>query len=83
MKPRKLSLEEVEQPDRVIAEFFEFAHLPQARWCLWESLKVMVSGNFGRLSSSERMQLIFFHEQIEKLIEGAHLLHERTNVPRQ
>ena len=80
MKPRKLSISEVEQPEKVIHEFFEFAHLPQVRWYLWESFKAMINGNFGRLNSQERQKIVFFYEQVEKLIEGAHVLHQKSRA---
>jgi len=80
MKPRKLSIEEIENPEKVIAEFFQFAHLPQARWYLWEGMKTLVTGNFNQLKSKERSSLLFFYEQIEKLIEGVHVIHEKNQL---
>ena len=80
MKPRKLSIEEVEHPERVIDEFFQFAQLPQARWFLWEGMKTMVTGNFCELDSRERSTLMCFHEQVEKLLEGVHVLYERNQL---
>ena len=78
MKPRKLSIEEVENPEKVITEFFQFAHLPQVRWYLWEAMKTLVAGNFNQLKSRERVSLLFFYEQIEKLVEGVHVIHEKN-----
>lgn len=75
MKPRKLSIEEIEQPERVIDEFFQFAQLPQVRWYLWEEMKTLITGSFGDLDSRDRSNLIYFHEQIEKLIEVVHVIH--------
>ena len=75
MKPRKLSIDEVEHPERVIDEFFQFAQIPQVRWYLWELMKTMVSGNFNQLKTRERANMIFFYEQLEKLIEGVNVLH--------
>jgi hypothetical protein len=77
MKPRKLSIEEVEEPQRVIEEFFQFAHLPQVRWYLWELMKAMVTGSFPHMETRERNSLICFYEQLEKMIEGVHVLHEK------
>lgn len=76
MKPRKLTLEETEHPEMAIDEFFQYASLPQLRWYLWEGTKVLVTGTFHTLRSRERSNLIYFYEQIEKLIEVNHVLHE-------
>ena len=77
MKPRKLTIEETEQPERVIEEIFQYASLPELRSCLWESTKTLVTGTFHHLKSSERCNLIYFYEQMERLIEVTHLIHER------
>lgn len=77
MKPRQLSFEEIESPEKVIHGFFGYAQLPQARAYLWESMKTLVTGNFGQLRSRDRSSLIFFFEQLGKLIEGAHVMYEK------
>jgi hypothetical protein len=76
MKPRKLTPEEIEQPGKVLEDFFQYAHLPQLRSFLWEAMKTMVTGNFAQLKCRERMNLIYFYEQVEKLVEVAHVMHE-------
>jgi hypothetical protein len=78
MKPRKLSTEEIEFPEKVVDEFFQFAHLPQVRWYLWEIMKTMVTDGYSHLKSKERSNLIYFYEQVEKLIEVVHVMHERN-----
>lgn len=78
MKPRKLSIDEIEHPEKVIEEFFQFAHLPQVRWYMWEELKTLVTGSFGNLKGKEKAGLIYFHEQMEKLVEVVHLMHEKN-----
>jgi hypothetical protein len=80
MKPRKLSIEEVEQPERVIAEFFQVSQLPQVRWYMWDMMKTLVAGNFPHLDTSERNRLLCFYEQLERLIEGAHVLYDKSSV---
>jgi hypothetical protein len=77
MKPRKLTIEETENPEMFINEFFQYANLPELRWFLWEGTKTLVTGTFHTLRSRERSNLIYFYEQIEKLIEINHVLHER------
>lgn len=77
MKPRKLSVEEIEHPEKVIEAFFQYAHLPQIRWYYWEGLKTLITGTFVSLKSKERSNLIFFYEQLEKLIEIVHVIYEK------
>ncbi len=75
MKTRKLTLEEIENPEKVIEDFFQYAQLPQVRWIMWEGVKTLVTGNFAHLKTRERASLIYFYEQVEKLIEGVHVMH--------
>ncbi len=78
MKPRKLTAEEIDNPELVIEEFFQFAHLPQVRSLMWEGMKTMVAGTYVQLKSKERSNLIYFYEQMEKLVEVAHVIYERN-----
>ena len=79
MKPRKLTLEEVERPETVIEEIFQYANLPQLRWYLWEGTKTLVTGTFNQLRPRDRYNLVYFFEYVEKLIEVTHVIHERNN----
>lgn len=76
MKPRKLTIEETENPQKVINEFFQYASLPDVRWILREGTKTLVSGTFHQLRSRERYNLIYFYEQLEKLVEVNHIIYE-------
>jgi hypothetical protein len=77
LKPRNLTLAQREDPMLVIQDFFDYAHLPEARQQLWEMLKTIVTGNFPRtLNRRERTDLVYFYEQLEKLVEAAHLLYQ-------
>jgi len=80
LKPRKLSIEETEHPECVIQELFEYANLPQLRWQLSEAAKSLVAGDFHRLRSRDRSSLICFYEHLERLIEVAHIIHERDKL---
>jgi hypothetical protein len=77
LEPRKLSKEEIEDPYQVIYELFDYAHLPQIRESIWEWLKATTSGNYHKLSVSERGNLLYLYEKIEKLIEAAHIIHNK------
>lgn len=79
MKPRKLSIEEIEHPGKVIDEFFEITHLPGARGYMWELMKALVTGSFSDLRSRDRTKLLHFYEQMEKLVEVAHVIHQKNN----
>ena len=78
LQPRKLSSEEVKNPELVIHQFFDYAHLPEVRSHLWDWLKSTVSGDFNSLSRQERSSLLYFFEQLEKLVEAAHLIHQQS-----
>jgi hypothetical protein len=80
LKPRKLTLQEVEQPETVIEELFQYANLPELRWYLWEGTKTLVTGTFNRLKPNDRCNLVYFLEHIERLIEVAHVIHERQKT---
>jgi hypothetical protein len=80
MKPRKLTLEEVENPEQVIEELFQYASLPELRWHLWEGTKTLVAGGFNTLKVRERHSLLYFFEQIEKLIEVTHVMYEKRKL---
>lgn len=77
MHPRKLTVEEIENPEKVIEDFFQYAQLPEIRWIMWESVKTLVTGSFTHLKSRERSSLIYFYEQMEKLIECVHVMHSK------
>lgn len=73
-----LSEEEAKNPWLVIDELFGYCHLPELREMLWDSFKANITGSYNkRLSGSERRDIVFLHEYLEKLLEAAHILNER------
>lgn len=71
-----LSSKEIADPQLVIDEFFDFAHLPEVRELLWEWLKVTVTGTYHKeLNTSERTTILTLYEKLSKLVEAAHILH--------
>lgn len=79
-EPRKLSKEEIEDPYRVIHDFFSYAHLPQIREALWEWLKLTASGSYHKQPRRDRHNLLYLYEKVELLVEAAHIIHrQRTN----
>lgn len=75
LEPRKLNPEQVDNPIQVLHALFDFAHLPQIREMLWDMFRAVVTGSFGTLSQEEKNDILYFYEQLEKLVEAAHLLH--------
>jgi hypothetical protein len=76
LHPRKLSSEEVADPQMVIASFFDYASLPQVRDKMWLWLEATVSGTYSKeLSSRERSNIMLFYQHVERLIEAAHVMH--------
>ena len=75
--PMKLDEEEVKDPYLVIHRFFDYSDIASVRESLWNFLKITVSGTFSNknlLSKTQRYDMIYFYEHIEKLIEAAHLI---------
>lgn len=80
LKPRGLTIDESENPEHAIRDIFEYATLPQLRWQLWEAAKTLVAGDFHHLKTRDRSGLIYFYEQMERLIEVAHVIHEQNKI---
>lgn len=78
MKPRKLTIGEVEEPERVMTEFFDLFPLSRSRALLWEMVRTMVTDGYSRLKPRERSELLFYYEQMEKLFEAVHVMQERN-----
>jgi hypothetical protein len=75
LHPRKLTESEAADPNLVIQSFFDYASLPQVREQLWLFLETMVTGSFNKdCSKEERIELLYFFQQLEKLIEAAHVI---------
>lgn len=80
LAPRYLEKDELENPYKVIYSIFDAAHLPQLRELLREWIRVTVTGDFSHaLSRRERAQLIEFTQHIERLLEAAHIIHEKKH----
>jgi hypothetical protein len=78
-RARRLAADELKDPRLVLARFFDYAGIDQQREQLWEWLKTMVSGSYSSrlLTKKQRYDLLYFYEQLQRLIEAAHLLHEQ------
>lgn len=71
-----LSEEESGKPQQVIAELFDFAHLPELKQMLWDWLKTTVTGSYNKtLSNRERTTILLLYEYLDKLLEANYLLH--------
>ena len=70
-----LSREEMSNPQQVLAELFDFAHLPELKQMLWEWLKTTVTGTYHKtLSSRERASILLLYEYLDKLLEANYLM---------
>jgi len=78
--PQKLSAEEIAHPGQVIEDFFDYANLQQVRGYLWEIFKTMVTCSYPGLKRREMANLVYFYEQIEKLMEAIHVMHDQKNA---
>lgn len=74
-----LSEEEITDPYLVIHEIFDFADLADIRELLWDWLKTTVTGDYHKqLTATERSTILTMYEKMEKLIEAAYLLQEKS-----
>lgn len=73
----KLTTEEISNPHMVLQDLFSFSHLPELREMLWKSLKANITGNYPKhLTNWERNEVVHLFEQLERLLEAAHLINE-------
>lgn len=80
MHPRHLNKEEADLPLQVIDAFFDYGNLPQIRDMLWLLLETTVTGSFSNhLTGRERRNLLYFYQQLEKLVEAVHVLHKNKD----
>ncbi len=71
-----LTKEESDNPQQVLAELFDFAHLPELKQLLWDWLKTTVTGSYNKtLNNRERSNILLLYEYLDKLLEANHLLH--------
>lgn len=76
LRPRELTPEERENPYQVINEFFQVGHLPQIRQEMWVFFKAAVTGGYTHsFSRRERVDLVYFYECLERLVEAVYLIH--------
>ncbi|RAJ80111.1 HEPN domain-containing protein [Chitinophaga dinghuensis] len=72
-----LSLPEVQNPFEVLQNFFLLDDLYGLRESLWEIIKSTVTGSFNKeLDRNTRGDMVFFYENLERLIEASYLLHK-------
>jgi len=77
--PQQLTENEIADPQLVIDDLFDFAHLPDIRELLWDWLKVTVTGTYHKdLSASERSAILTLYEKMNRLVEAAHVIHTRS-----
>ena len=82
LEPQKLSKEEIANPVQVIHNFFTNDHFPEVKNQLWCLLKTTVTGEYcGVLTRKERSDLLYFYEQLEKLVEATHVIHRQQKKP--
>ncbi|HEY0059027.1 MAG TPA: HEPN domain-containing protein, partial [Flavisolibacter sp.] len=72
--PLCLTVEEIEQPLKVLEAFFDCYHLPQARACLKEWLD-----NSLQAEDVNGARMLFVHDSINKLMEAAWLILRRKH----
>ena len=80
LEPQKLSKEEIADPHKVIHNFFDYSHFPEIKEQLWDLLKTTVTGSYSKsLTRSEQVDMLYFFEHLEKLVEATHIIHRQVN----
>ncbi|OMP74617.1 hypothetical protein [[Flexibacter] sp. ATCC 35208] len=75
--PQNLRTEKIKDPYLILYEFFDYSELPRIRSTFWEFFKATVTGKFNKESYKYvRVSIVELFEQIQKLIEAAHLINE-------
>ena len=76
--PRRLSAEEINNPNLVITEFFTHNRLSECREELRNWLYAALAEQ-GFSETGSPANLFSFYERVEKLIEAAHVIRERES----
>lgn len=77
-KPMRLTLSEMEKPELVLDEFFDMYHLSSIRLELKQWLNDALSA-----SDIYPMDCVTLHDYVEKLIEAAFVLHEKSKIQKE
>jgi hypothetical protein len=72
--PLRLSREEMEKPLEVLATFFGDLSLDETRDILWEAFARALCAQDAEPEDLSRTDLLYFHREIEALIEAAYLI---------
>ncbi|TDW95963.1 hypothetical protein [Dinghuibacter silviterrae] len=72
--PLRLTPDQIEAPEAVVTDFFSNLSLDETREILWEAFsRALCTEEEGERGLSHR-ELLYFHQEIEALIEAAFLL---------
>ncbi len=75
-----LNSREIDNPQLVLEELFDFADINDIRALLWEWLKTTVTANYHKeLNATERATILTLYEKMEKLVEAAYLINQQGN----
>lgn len=74
-QPLYLTVSEIENPFKVLESFFDCYHLPEARASLKEWLDTSL-----RVEDVNASGLVYLHDQLNKLVEAASLIHQRRHI---
>ena len=77
-KPMRLTLSEMENPELVLDEFFEMYHLSSIRMELKQWLDDALSA-----SDIYPMDCVTLHDYVEKLVEAAFVLYEKSKIQQE
>jgi len=73
----RLTPPERENPNLAFQDIFNYANLTDQKEMLWEWFTIAITSSNAKRKIT-RENLIFCYEQMEKLVEAAHLINERA-----
>jgi len=72
--PRHLTVEEINEPLKVIEKFFLKHDISESREMLKQWLRITLIGDFVEMGSLQRAEFLAFFENIERVVEAVHVI---------
>lgn len=83
-QPILLCEDEIKQPEKVFAHFFDCYHLPEIREQLWDYITgLMGSREADDFSWMDRINAMTFYRELETFLEAAWLLHQKKKTKKK
>jgi len=75
------STEEINDAYKVIEDLFQIGDVFELQEMLWNSFKSNITGTYHKqLTRSERNDVVYIHEYMERLLDAVHIINERRKI---